>query len=109
MYRNNNNNNNKTCVSFIEDDFRRTLMGIEQENVNLKIEAASLKAANIQQKRKISAFEGHVCKSEKQIDDLLRKLNSANERIQILEQEVGSILISIMCAYSCVCLQATLI
>ncbi|XP_018056057.1 PREDICTED: kinesin-like protein KIF23 [Atta colombica] len=71
-----------------QDDFRRTLMGIEQENVNLKIEAASLKAANIQQKRKISAFEGHVCKSEKQIDDLLRKLNSANERIQILEQEL---------------------
>ncbi|XP_018377804.1 PREDICTED: kinesin-like protein KIF23 [Trachymyrmex cornetzi] len=71
-----------------QDDFRRTLMGIEQENVNLKIETASLKAANIQQKRKISAFEGHVCKSEKQIDDLLRKLNSANERIQILEQEL---------------------
>ncbi|XP_018405122.1 PREDICTED: kinesin-like protein KIF23 [Cyphomyrmex costatus] len=71
-----------------QEDFRRTLMGIEQENVNLKIEVASLRAASTQQKRKISALEGHVCKSETQIDVLLCKLNSANERIQILEQEL---------------------
>lgn len=76
-------------ISFVEEDFRQTLMGIEQENVNLKIEVASLKAANTQQKRKISALEGHLCKTETQIDNLLCKLNSANEMVRNLQQEVG--------------------
>lgn len=75
-------------ISFIEEDFRRTLMGIEQENVNLRIEIASLKAASTQQKRKISALEGHLCKTETQIDHLLSKLNSANEMVRSLQQEV---------------------
>jgi len=68
-------------------------MGIEQENVNLKIEIASLRAANTQQKRKISALEGHLCKTETQIDNLLCKLNSANETVRSLQQEVSLILI----------------
>jgi len=78
-------------------------MGIEQENVNLKIEIASLKAANTQQKRKISALEGHLCKTETQIDNLLCKLNSANETVRSLQQEVGLILICahILCVHIC--------
>ncbi|KAH0949984.1 hypothetical protein HN011_008737 [Eciton burchellii] len=71
-----------------QEDFRKTLITIEQENVNLKVEAASLKAANAQQKKKISALEGHLCKTESQVDNLLRKLNSSNETIRNLQQEV---------------------
>ncbi|XP_011880524.1 PREDICTED: kinesin-like protein KIF23 [Vollenhovia emeryi] len=71
-----------------QEDFRRILTAIEQENVNLKLEVASLKAANTQQKRKISALEGHLCKTETQIDKLLCKLNSANEMVRGLQQEV---------------------
>ncbi|XP_025263958.1 kinesin-like protein KIF23 [Camponotus floridanus] len=71
-----------------QEDFRKKIIIMEQENVNLKIEVASLKAANSQQKRKISAFEGHLCKTETQIDTLLCKLNSANETIRSLQQEI---------------------
>ncbi|XP_029663844.1 kinesin-like protein KIF23 [Formica exsecta] len=71
-----------------QEDFRKKIVITEQENVNLKIEVASLKAANTQQKRKISAFEGHLCKTETQIDTLLCKLNSANETIRSLQQEI---------------------
>jgi len=85
-------------------------MGIEQENVNLKIEIASLKAANTQQKRKISALEGHLCKTETQIDNLLCKLNSANETVRSLQQEVSLILICthILCVHICICLYVNL-
>ncbi|XP_050460228.1 kinesin-like protein KIF23 isoform X1 [Cataglyphis hispanica] len=71
-----------------QEDFRKKIIVIDQENVNLKIEVASLKAANTQQKRKISALEGHLCKTETQIDTLLCKLNSANETIRNLQQEI---------------------
>lgn len=71
-----------------QEDFRKKITVMEQENVNLKVEVASLKAANTQQKRKISAFEGHLCKTETQIDTLLCKLNSANETIRNLQQEI---------------------
>ncbi|KAL6261964.1 hypothetical protein P5V15_007047 [Pogonomyrmex californicus] len=71
-----------------QEDFRRTLMVMIQENENLKVEVASLKATNTQQKKKILALEGHLCKTETQIDNLLCKLNSANETIRSLQQEV---------------------
>ncbi|KAL0122232.1 hypothetical protein PUN28_007166 [Cardiocondyla obscurior] len=71
-----------------QEDFRWILMGVEQENVNLKLEAASLKALNAQQKKKISALEGHLCKTETQINNLLRKLNSSNDMVRSLQQEV---------------------
>lgn len=87
-------------ISFIEEDFRRTLMGLEQENVNLKIEVASLKAANTQQKRKISALEGHICKTETQIDNLLCKLNNANELVRSLQQEVGFVCVQSIYSYA---------
>ncbi|XP_011349301.1 kinesin-like protein KIF23 isoform X2 [Ooceraea biroi] len=72
-----------------QENFRKVLVTVEQENINLKVEVASFKAANTQQKRKISALEGHLCKTESQIDNLLRKLNSANETIRNLQQELS--------------------
>ncbi|XP_072748061.1 kinesin-like protein KIF23 [Anoplolepis gracilipes] len=71
-----------------QEDFRKKVIMVEQENVHLKVEVATLKAANTQQKRKISALEGHLCKTETQIDTLLCKLNSANETIRSLQQEI---------------------
>lgn len=71
-----------------QEDFRKILSRIDHENVNLKVEVASLKAANTQQKKKISALEGHLCKTESQIDNLIRKLNGANETIRNLQQEI---------------------
>lgn len=44
---------NKVFILFIEEDFRKKVIVIEQENVHLKVEVASLKAANTQQKRKV--------------------------------------------------------
>lgn len=61
---------------------------MEQENMNLKVENATLKASGGQQKKKVSALEGHLCKTEAQIDSLLRKLNTANDTIRSLQQEV---------------------
>lgn len=63
---------------------------MEQENLNLRVENASLKASAIQQKKKVSALEGHMIKTEAQIDTLLLKLNSANDTIRSLQQEVSS-------------------
>ncbi|XP_015434193.1 PREDICTED: kinesin-like protein KIF23 isoform X2 [Dufourea novaeangliae] len=71
-----------------QNDLRKTLMIMEQEHMNMKIENASLKATNSQQKKKVSALEGHLCKSEDQIDSLLRKLNHANDTIRSLQQEL---------------------
>lgn len=36
----------------------------------------------------VSALEGHLCKTETQIDSLLRKLNAANDTIRSLQQEL---------------------
>ncbi|XP_076292719.1 kinesin-like protein KIF23 [Lasioglossum baleicum] len=71
-----------------QNDLRKTLMTMEQEHMNLKIENATLKASTLQQKKKVSALEGHMCKSEEQIDSLLRKLNHANDTIRSLQQEL---------------------
>ncbi|XP_071570315.1 kinesin-like protein KIF23 isoform X2 [Temnothorax nylanderi] len=71
-----------------QEDFRRILMGIEQENGSLKNEVAVLKTANTHQKRKISALEGHLCNTETQINDLSRELNNANDKVRSLQQEV---------------------
>lgn len=71
-----------------ENDFRKMLLTMEQENITLKVENASLKACTSQQKKKVTALEGHLCKTESQIDSLLRKLNSANDTIRNLQQEV---------------------
>ena len=62
---------------------------MENENISLKVENASLKASHAQQKKKVSALEGHLCKTEAQIDSLLRKLNNANDTIRGLQQEVS--------------------
>ncbi|XP_076626871.1 kinesin-like protein KIF23 isoform X1 [Colletes latitarsis] len=71
-----------------QNDFRKMLKTVEQENMNFKIENASLRATNLQQKKKVSALEGHLCKTEEQINSLLRKLNHANDTIRSLQQEL---------------------
>ncbi|OXU27283.1 hypothetical protein TSAR_000351 [Trichomalopsis sarcophagae] len=71
-----------------QNDFRKMLLNMEQENMNLKVENATLKASGAQQKKKVSALEGHLCKTEAQIDSLLRKLNTANDTIRTLQQEL---------------------
>ncbi|XP_043465366.1 kinesin-like protein KIF23 [Leptopilina heterotoma] len=71
-----------------QTDFRKLLLTMEQENMNLKVENASIKASHAQQKKKVSALEGHLCKTETQIDSLLRKLNNANDTIRGLQQEL---------------------
>ncbi|XP_011505660.1 PREDICTED: kinesin-like protein KIF23 [Ceratosolen solmsi marchali] len=71
-----------------QNDFRKMLLTVEQENINLKVENATLKASSTQQKKKVSALEGHLCKTEAQIDSLLRKLNTANDTIRSLQQEL---------------------
>lgn len=85
------------------------LVKMERDNVSLKIENTALKAAGDQQKKKvclsenvtniatvitklllqISALEGHICKTEGQIDTLLYRLNSANDIIRHMKQEVS--------------------
>lgn len=47
---------NIVAVIFVETDLRKMLMTMEQEHMNLKIENASLKAANSQQKKKVKIF-----------------------------------------------------
>ncbi|XP_054008311.1 kinesin-like protein KIF23 [Hylaeus anthracinus] len=84
----NNRNLLRADVQQKQNDFRKMLMTIEQENLNFKIENASLKATNSQQKKKVSALEGHLCKTEEQINSLLRKLNHANDTIRTLQQEL---------------------
>ncbi|XP_046753871.1 kinesin-like protein KIF23 isoform X2 [Diprion similis] len=71
-----------------QTDFRKMLLTLEQENMTLKVENASARAFNEQEKKKVSALEGHICKTEAQIDSLLRKLNSANDTIRTLQQEL---------------------
>lgn len=78
----------RTDLQQKQNDLRKKIMTMEQEYMNLKIENASLKAANSQQKKKVSALEGHLCKTEEQIDSLLRKLNNANDTIRSLQQEL---------------------
>ncbi|XP_051174889.1 kinesin-like protein KIF23 [Leptopilina boulardi] len=71
-----------------QTDFRKLLLSMEQENMSLKVDNASIKASHAQQKKKVSALEGHLCKTETQIDSLLRKLNNANDTIRGLQQEL---------------------
>ncbi|XP_033226200.1 kinesin-like protein KIF23 [Belonocnema kinseyi] len=71
-----------------QTDFRKMLLSMENENISMKVENASLKASHAQQKKKVSALEGHLCKTEAQIDSLLRKLNNANDTIRSLQQEL---------------------
>ncbi|XP_015597469.1 kinesin-like protein KIF23 [Cephus cinctus] len=71
-----------------QDDFRKMLVTAEQELLALKIENASLNAANAQEKKKITALENHLYKTDSQIDSLLRKLNGANETIRSLQREL---------------------
>ena len=42
-----------SLIVFTENDLRKMLMSVEQEHMNLKVENASLKASNSQQKRKV--------------------------------------------------------
>ncbi|CAK9798928.1 Kinesin-like protein KIF23 [Anthophora plagiata] len=71
-----------------QTNFRNMLATVERENVSLKIENSTLKASNDQQRKKISALEAHICKTESQIDTLLYRLNSANDLIRYLKQEL---------------------
>ena len=71
-----------------QNNFRNMLVKMERDNVSLKIENTALKAAGDQQKKKISALEGHICKTEGQIDTLLYRLNSANDIIRHMKQEL---------------------
>lgn len=43
-------------IPFTENEFRKMLVTVEQENMNLTVEAATLKAANSQQKKKVNIF-----------------------------------------------------
>lgn len=43
-------------IFITETDLRKMLMTIDQENMNFKVEVASLKAANSQQKKKVLIF-----------------------------------------------------
>ncbi|XP_043260428.1 kinesin-like protein KIF23 [Colletes gigas] len=71
-----------------QSNFRNMLVKIERETVSLKIENCALKATNDQQKKKISTLESHICKTEAQIDTLLYRLNSANDIIRHMKQEL---------------------
>ncbi|XP_006611057.1 kinesin-like protein KIF23 isoform X1 [Apis dorsata] len=71
-----------------QTNFRNMLVKIERENVSLKIENSTLKASNDQRQKKISALEAHICKTEAQIDTLLYRLNSANDIIRHMKQEL---------------------
>lgn len=41
---------------FTEDEFRKMLVTVEQENMNIKTEASTTKAANSQLKKKVNIF-----------------------------------------------------
>lgn len=71
-----------------QTNFRNMLVKMERENVSLKIENCTLKTSNDQQQKKISALETHICKTEAQIDTLLYRLNSANDIIRHMKQEL---------------------
>ncbi|XP_043785194.1 kinesin-like protein KIF23 isoform X1 [Apis laboriosa] len=71
-----------------QTNFRNMLVKMERENVSLKIENSTLKASNDQRQKKISALEAHICKTEAQIDTLLYRLNSANDIIRHMKQEL---------------------
>lgn len=71
-----------------QNNFRNMLVNMERENVSLKIENSTLKAMDDQQRKKINALEAHICKTEAQIDTLLYRLNSANELIRHMKQEL---------------------
>lgn len=71
-----------------QNNLRNMLVKMERDNVSLRIENVTLKASNEKQKEKISALEGVVCKAEGQIDTLLYRLNSANDVIRNLQQEL---------------------
>lgn len=78
----------RTDLQQKQNEFRKMLSLMEKENISLKVDNASLKATNAQQKKKIVALEGHLGKTEAQIDSLICKLNSANETIKTMQQEV---------------------
>ncbi|XP_076242067.1 kinesin-like protein KIF23 [Calliopsis andreniformis] len=71
-----------------QTNFRNMLVKLERENVSLKIENSALKSSADQQKKKLSTLEAHICKTEAQIDTLLYRLNSANEIIRHMKQEL---------------------
>ncbi|XP_043505581.1 kinesin-like protein KIF23 isoform X1 [Polistes fuscatus] len=78
----------RTDLQQKQNEFRKMISSMEKENISLKVDNASLKATNAQQKKKIVALEGHLGKTEAQIDSLICKLNSANETIKSMQQEV---------------------
>ncbi|XP_057322889.1 kinesin-like protein KIF23 [Microplitis mediator] len=71
-----------------QNEFRKMLVNLEQDNNFYKNENVSLKAVNAQQKKTLDALGNHINKTESQINSLLRKLNSANETIKSLQQEL---------------------
>ncbi|XP_033336674.1 kinesin-like protein KIF23 [Megalopta genalis] len=71
-----------------QTNFRNMLLKMERDNTSLRIENSSLKLSNDQQKKKISALESHICKTEGQIDTLLFRLNSANDIIRHMKEEM---------------------
>ncbi|XP_015439074.1 PREDICTED: kinesin-like protein KIF23 [Dufourea novaeangliae] len=71
-----------------QTNFRNMLVKTERDNVSLRIENSTLKTSNDQQKKKISALEAHICKTESQIDTLLYRLNSANDIIRHMKEEL---------------------
>ena len=48
----------KICINFVWLHLQKMLMTMEQDHMNLKIENASLKAANSQQNKKVRIFFG---------------------------------------------------
>ncbi|XP_078035417.1 kinesin-like protein KIF23 isoform X2 [Augochlora pura] len=73
---------------FLETNFRNMLLKMERENTSLRIENSSIKLTNDQQKKKLSALESHICKMEGHIDTLLFRLNSANDIIRHMKEEM---------------------
>ncbi|XP_076654746.1 kinesin-like protein KIF23 [Halictus rubicundus] len=71
-----------------QTNFRNMLVKMERENVSLRIENSALKTSGDQQKKKISVLESHICKNESQIDTLLFRLNSANDIIRHMKEEL---------------------
>ncbi|XP_034950215.1 kinesin-like protein KIF23 [Chelonus insularis] len=84
----NNRNLLRSDLEKKQNDFRKMLLAIEQENNLLKTENISLKAVSAQQKKTLDALGNHINKTETQINSLLRKLNNANETIKNLQQEL---------------------
>ncbi|XP_076292183.1 kinesin-like protein KIF23 isoform X2 [Lasioglossum baleicum] len=71
-----------------QTNFRNMLVKMERENVSLRIENSALRTSGDQQKKKISVLESHICKTESQIDTLLFRLNSANDIIRHMKEEL---------------------